>query len=333
MKKTAVALAAALMVASSPVFAKPSCNVAWSHYVGWEPWGYIQQSGIMKKWSDKYGVDVKIQLIPDYMESINLYTSGTNCGVAITNMDALITPAFGGIDSTAIIIGDFSNGNDAIISKGLKDLTEVKTINLVQGSVSQYLLSRAAQVNGVPESQFKLVNTSDSDIQAVYETGKPGITVATWNPIVMNIKSKEVSNVLFDSSNIPGEIIDMLVVRTGTDPNITKALVGAWYEAMEIMADPQKRKDMIVFMSQSSGGTESEFVAQLKTTSMFVHPTDVARFAASKSLKDTNSYVMSFLYDHGLYPNGADKDFIGVEFPDGSVQGNAKNVKLRFKPQ
>jgi NitT/TauT family transport system substrate-binding protein len=30
-------------------------------------------------------------------------------------MDALTIPAAGGLDSTALIVGDFSNGNDAVI--------------------------------------------------------------------------------------------------------------------------------------------------------------------------------------------------------------------------
>jgi NitT/TauT family transport system substrate-binding protein len=32
-------------------------------------------------------------------------------------MDALSIPAGGGVDTTALIIGDFSNGNDAVILK------------------------------------------------------------------------------------------------------------------------------------------------------------------------------------------------------------------------
>ncbi len=41
--------------------------------------------------------------------------------------------------------------------------------------------------------------------------------------------------------------------------------------------------------------------------------------------------VRTFLFDHGLYgKNARSKDDIGILFPDGSVMGNQKNVKLRF---
>ena len=66
----------------------------------------------MKKWADKYGIKIEVVQINDYVESINQYTAGEYDGCAMTNMDALSIPAAGGVDTTALIIGDFSNGND-----------------------------------------------------------------------------------------------------------------------------------------------------------------------------------------------------------------------------
>ncbi|MEN8207314.1 MAG: lipid kinase, partial [Pseudomonadota bacterium] len=47
-------------------------RVAWSHYTGWEPWGYADSAGIIKKWADKYGINIELTLVNDYIESINL---------------------------------------------------------------------------------------------------------------------------------------------------------------------------------------------------------------------------------------------------------------------
>jgi len=73
MKRTFIAtlgLAAALGVAASVVQParaeeKKDFKVCWSIYVGWMPWGYLQDSGIMKKWADKYGINVDIVQIND----------------------------------------------------------------------------------------------------------------------------------------------------------------------------------------------------------------------------------------------------------------------------
>ena len=41
-------------------------------------------------------------------------------------MDALTIPAAGGVDTTALIVGDFSNGNDGIVLKDGKTLADIK---------------------------------------------------------------------------------------------------------------------------------------------------------------------------------------------------------------
>ena len=47
--------AAALMIGTSGAAIaqeKTDFRVAWSIYVGWMPWGYLEESGIMDKWAD-----------------------------------------------------------------------------------------------------------------------------------------------------------------------------------------------------------------------------------------------------------------------------------------
>ena len=93
--------------AAAPCIAaeRTSFNVAWSIYVGWMPWDFADQSGILKKWADKYGIKIKLTQINDYVESINQYTAGGFDACVMTNMDMLTIPAAGGVDSTALIVG------------------------------------------------------------------------------------------------------------------------------------------------------------------------------------------------------------------------------------
>ena len=126
---TAAALSAALLSSTAMPLAaeeKTEFKLAWSIYVGWMPWGYLETSGIMDKWAEKYGIDVEIVQINDYVESINQYTAGQFDGVSATNMDTLSIPAGGGVDTTALIVGDYSNGNDAVILKGEGTLADLK---------------------------------------------------------------------------------------------------------------------------------------------------------------------------------------------------------------
>src|SRR6185295_17469601 len=136
------ALGSALLITQPARAAeKTSFKVAWSIYVGWMPWDYADQSGILKKWADKYGIKIELTQINDYVESINQYTAGKFDACVMTNMDMLTIPSAGGVDSTALIVGDYSNGNDGVVLKGDgKKLTDIKgqSVNLVELSVSHY---------------------------------------------------------------------------------------------------------------------------------------------------------------------------------------------------
>ena len=264
--------AAAILTGPAHSEEKTEFKIAWSIYVGWMPWGYLESSGIMDKWADKYGIDVEIMQINDYVESINLYTAGQFDGVSATNMDTLSIPAGGGVDTTALIVGDFSNGNDAVILKGDGGIEALKgkPVNLVELSVSHYLLARALDSVGMKESDLaKVINTSDADMIAAYGTNDVE-AVVTWNPLVSEIMAQPGANKLFDSSDIPGEIIDMMVVNTETlaaNPNFGKALVGAWYELMAIMEAGDEAA--LTAMAEASGTDLAGYKAQLASTQMF----------------------------------------------------------------
>ncbi len=313
--------------------AKDSFNVCWSHYTGWEPWGYAAEKGIVKKWADKYDIEVKVDLINDYIESINLYTGGRYDACTMTNMDALTIPAVGGIDSTALIVGDYSNGNDGIVIKNGKSVADLKgkKVTLVELSVSHYLLARALDKNGLSEKDLTVVNTSDADIAALFIT-TPGAATVTWNPPLQQVRNAKGAKLVFDSSEIPGEILDLMVVKTDADERLKKALAGAWYETMSIMSGGgTQAKEAISFMANQAGATDAELRSQLKTTKMFYDPAQAAEISASKEVKQTMDNVRQFSFDKGLFGDGAaSPDFVGIQFPDGSVLGSKSNIKFRF---
>ncbi|MEM6385360.1 MAG: putative urea ABC transporter substrate-binding protein [Pseudomonadota bacterium] len=313
---------------------KTEFRVAWSIYVGWMPWGYLEESGIMAKWAEKYGIDVEIVQINDYVESINQYTAGAFDGVSATNMDTLSIPAGGGVDTTALIVGDFSNGNDAVIIKGDGALADLagKPVNLVELSVSHYLLARALDSVGLKESELDaVINTSDADMIAAFATDDVE-AVVTWNPLVSTILEDPNAKKLFDSSDIPGEIIDLMVVNTETlaaNPNFGKAMAGAWYEVMGLMAAGDEA--VLTAMAEASGTDLEGYKAQLASTEMFYEPADAVAFTQSAELPATMVSVAEFLFDKGILGEGAPSaDFVGVAYPDGSTTGDVNNVKFRF---
>jgi NitT/TauT family transport system substrate-binding protein len=330
----ALLILSAVAVQPAAAAEKQSFKVAWSIYVGWMPWDYANQSGILKKWADKYNIKIELTQVNDYVESINQYTAGGFDACVMTNMDTLTIPAAGGVDSTALIVGDYSNGNDGVIVKGKgKKLADIKglPINLVELSVSHYLLARGLDSVGLKERDIKVVNTSDADIVGAYAAKDTKATV-TWKPQLSEILSQPDAQLVFDSSKIPGEIIDLMVVNSATlkdNPKFAKALVGAWYETLALMA--KKDPKALAAMAKASGTDTAGFNSQLATTKMFWTPAEAVAFATSPNLIKTNDLVRKFSFDHGLLGKGAASvDVVGLEFPGGKTLGNAKNLKMRF---
>src|SRR5580700_4659719 len=150
---------------------KPAFTVGWSIYAGWTPYHHMQKSGLLKKWADKYGIVIKVQRF-DYAPSLDAFVGRNIDACTMTNMEALDMPAASGVPTTVVLIGDYSNGNDAVLVRGglqLRDLAGKKML-LVQKTVSEYLFDRAMTLNGLRDQikRVRLINTSDADIATAF---------------------------------------------------------------------------------------------------------------------------------------------------------------------
>jgi NitT/TauT family transport system substrate-binding protein len=337
-------LALMLTVIVSPLRSadKPSFTVGWSVYVGWNPYYYMAKSGILRKWADKYGINIRVQRF-DYAPSLDAFVAKNIDACAMTNMEALDMPAAAGVDTTAVLIGDYSNGNDAVIVRQNLSLAQIpgNQVMLVEKTVSQYLFERAMSIKGL-ENQIKRVqylNTSDSDIASAFLTNQSKKVVVTWKPLVSQIvKAKDVK-VLFDSSQIPGEILDLLVVRTevlnrpnGSGQKFAKAVAGAWYEVMSLMSAPGAGTDKVLSgIAEASQDSLASYKEQLSTTHMFYTPQSAVQMASAPDLKKTMDLVRKFCFTHGLLGEKTKSaDDVAVQFPDGSVLGKSDRIRFRF---
>src|SRR5678809_315263 len=66
-----------LTFAASAIAQKPAFTVGWSVYAGWTPYHYLNKSGILRKWADKYGITIKVQRF-DYAPSLDAFVA-KNC--------------------------------------------------------------------------------------------------------------------------------------------------------------------------------------------------------------------------------------------------------------
>src|SRR5271170_3503192 len=331
-------LSGVLSAAGNP----PSFTVGWSVYVGWDPYQYMAKSGILKKWADKYGINIKVQRF-DYAPSLDAFVAKNIDACTMTNMEALDMPAAAGVDTTAVIVGDYSNGNDAVLVRHNLTLNQIpgKRVLLVEKTVSQYLFERGMALNnlGGEIKRVKYVNTSDSDIAGAFLSDTSQDAVVTWKPLVSQILKGKGITKIFDSSKIPGEILDLLVVRTdilnrpdGSGQRFAKAIVGAWYELTSQMSKPGPEGDKVLSAIASvSEDTLESYKEQLSTTHLFYTAPAAAEMTKSDQLKKTMELVRQFCFSHGLLGDKTSSpDDVAIRFPDGAIQGKKDRVRLRF---
>jgi NitT/TauT family transport system substrate-binding protein len=322
--------------------AAPAFTVGWSIYAGWNPYFYMQKSGILKKWADKYGITITVQKF-SYGDSLDAFVSRNIDACTMTNMEALDMPAAAGVDTTVIITGDYSNGNDAVLTRsGLNfDSLSGHKVMLVEKTVSEYLLERGMVMNGQQAKLpgLKLLNTSDTDIAPAFLNNRSNEVVVTWKPMVSLILEDKSVHTIFDSSKIPGEIMDLLVVRSevlnradGSGQRFAKAINGAWFETMQNLMNVGPAHAAALKMSaDASGDTVDSYKDQLKTTALFITPKSAADFTTSATIKQKMDLVRQFCYAHGLLGKSTKSvDDVAIAYPDGSVQGKKDRVKLRF---
>lgn len=336
----ALALIVGVMTLSYPTSAqvRKSFRVAWSIYAGWMPWDYAEYSGILAKHAKANGITIELTRFA-YVPSVEAYVAKKVDAVAVTNMEALDMPAASGEDTTVIITGDYSNGNDAVETRDNIGFNNLRghTVYLAEGSVSHYLLNRCLELKSkLTERDVKITNISEDDINAGVLANKSVKVWVTWNPFVMQTAQEPGVKLPCTSADIPGEIQDLMVVRTDVlraNPGLGRALTGAWYEVMNIMT---RRGDSVTtaaltYMAKSSGSTLTEFQSQLQTTAMFYTPQSAVAYTEGAEVKKKMDFVRQFCFTHGLLgQNAKSADVVGILYPDGTVQGNPKNVKLRY---
>lgn len=339
----AAAVLFAALSATKVCAALPTFTVGWSVYAGWNPYYYMERSGILGYWARKYGVEIKVQRF-DYAASLDAFVSKNIDACTMTNMEALDMPAAAGVDSSVIIVGDYSNGNDAVLARNGLTLAQLPghPILLVQKTVSEYLLQRAMELNGLGNeiNRLKLYNTSDSDIVGAFLGDRSNQVAVTWKPLVSEILAQDHGvRELFNSSRIPGEILDLLVIRTdvlnrpdGSGKRFAKAVAAAWYETMAQLtgSGPQTAK-AIAGSAAASDDSVASYKDQLKTTYLFRSAQMAVQFTTSADIKKKMGLVRQFCFQHGLLGRSVHSpDDVAILYPDGTVQGRKDRVRLRF---
>jgi NitT/TauT family transport system substrate-binding protein len=199
------------------------------------------------------------------------FTAGKCDAVTMTNGDALVTGAGGG-KNIAVIVTDYSNGNDMIVAKpgitSIKDL-KGKKVGIEIGFVEHLLLLNGLKKAGLTESDVELIPTPTNQTPQVLASGQVD-AIGAWQPNSGEaLKAVPGSKAIYTSADEPGLIYDVIAVTPQSlaqhrDEWVKVAKV--WDKVVAYLADPKTKEDGIKIMAARAGVDPKEYAAFLPGT-------------------------------------------------------------------
>ncbi|MDY6897430.1 MAG: ABC transporter substrate-binding protein [Cyanobacteriota bacterium] len=215
----------------------------------------------------KYYKDTQIRLVdyPSASELIRAFRNKNLEAVTLTLYEALLV-AETQSDARIILVLDSSNGADAILAKSkIKTLSDIKgkRIGVESGALGAFVLTRALEKVNLKPKDVQIASLGVSEHEQAFKKGKVD-AVVTFEPTRSKLLA-DGANLLFDSSQIPGEILDVLVIREELlkkQSSATQALLDGYFSALNYLKEnPQ---DAARRIAPREGVTPQQFLKSLE---------------------------------------------------------------------
>ena len=206
----------AKFLAFIPLFLLTTCTVeppellkvGVNQWPGYEPIVLARDLGYLPQ------KQVKLVELPSNTESIALLRAGRLDAAALT-LDEALNVINLGTELTVVLVFDFSNGADVLMAKpSLKNLADMRhhRVGVETTGVGALLFHAALNQAKLENDDVQVVYVPADEQEAAYTSGQVD-AVVTFEPIKSRLKQHG-AHVLFDSSEVPDLIVDVLVVRT-----------------------------------------------------------------------------------------------------------------------
>ena len=317
----------------------PEFSLAWSEYPSWSAFGVAHElklingrKGEVGPIEIKWGVDIVLKEA-EYDPCLTMYGAAQCDAVCITNMDVL-NPALTR-PSVAVLPTSTSDGADALIVTdaigGITDLRGRKVYGLAK-TVSEYCFVRNLEILGEKEEEYTFTNMDPGAAALAMQQKQAGYdAIVVWNPFVLQtLTTRPDVRVLFDSTTIPGEIIDMVVIAQEAldrpkGKEFACAVIEAFYAVCAHMADPATRDDTLVALGEKFSHLELEAMQKVVEQTKFYATAEAGRARlAPEGLAPIMDRVVSFCVSHDIVK---EKPAVGYGTKDA-----APAAVLRFDP-
>jgi NitT/TauT family transport system substrate-binding protein len=251
-------------------------TVGTNIWPGYEP-GYIAE--LHKLYGD---TAIDMRQMQSASDLLRAFRNGSLDVVALTLDDALKLQR-DGYDIRVLGVVDISNGLDAIVAH--PPITRVDQLNgkavaVENSALGAYLLGRALDVHGVPVQNVRQVAMTIDQSVALYKSGKVD-AVVTFAPYLTQIQRLGGQSI-FDSAEIPGEIVDVLITTrqfAADHPEQLRDLISGWSAAIQLIRADSEGRTVVPEIARRLQLTPAEVRASYAQIKLIDHRESAALLA------------------------------------------------------
>lgn len=248
-----------LLMWSGCADSRPPLRVGFNPWVGYEPLPLARSLGALD------GKQVDLVSFPSTTEVIRAYRYGV-IDVAAVTMDEALTLFETNPRQHVFLVCDFSRGADAIVGRAeFATLAELRgrRIAVEATALGAYMLARGLASAGLTARDVTVVPMTAEAKEVAFKAGRVD-AVVTFDPQRSRLLAAGARQ-LFDSAQIPGEIVDVLIARQETierRPKALAAIARGWFRGVEHLA--REPRDAFGRIAARQGATPAEVEAMLR---------------------------------------------------------------------
>ena len=272
--------------------------------IGTNDWpGY--ESLHLAKSKNYYSNEVKMVEMGSASEVLRAYKNGAIELAALT-LDEVLLLRSQGFDPVVLAVLDISQGGDVIIAQnGLSSMQELKgkSLGFEYTALGAYIVSRALEINNMKHDDLILVPLEFSEHENAFKEAKVD-AVVTFEPVKSYLLEKGGTEV-FSTKEIPGEIVDVLVVSKSLiekrKEDLNKILLG-WKRAQNYLIEHIDQA--AVEIAARYQFTPKEFISSLNGLALPTAKENISIF--KESLPDVIKQLQKVMISKKLIDKEAD---------------------------
>lgn len=277
----------------------PPLQIGTNLWPGYEPLYISESLGYFSK------DELRLVVLPSASEVMRSFKNQI-INVAALTLDEALLLAESGADIVVIQVADISHGADVIlVNSEIESFSQLsgKKVGLESTALGAYVLSRALEINQLQLKDVQLVDLEIGEQEKAFAAGEVD-AVVTFEPVKTHLENHG-AKVIFDSSQIPGEVVDVLVVRKDVfdeQKEQLQYLVDGWYKGVGyIEQHPEKAAEIA---GRHLGISAQEFKEAL--SGLIIPTREVNRQMISDGkLQKTVKQLKNVMLDHQLLSGDA----------------------------